>query len=335
MSEPGGKMRVLTTIPGRPEKFWGMNTTLADRRCARLLHARMHPVHRHVLALIVAVKMLVTRRDFDVLVVDGGPIGQWFTWLQSLLYFGRKPTLMIDCLWYVDSNSLVQRLKRLHKKLSALSVDRFLVWARHEIRDYSREFGISESKFAYVPFHITLEDYSFEEKDEEYVFAGGNGDRDYRVLVDAAQGTDIPVFIATTDMNLLAGATIPPNVTVRGVTHEEFRQRMAECRIAVVPMRGGLLHSGGQQTFLNSMYLGKPTVVVGTRVAEGYIDDGVNGIVVESGDVPGLRQALLSLWNSRELRSRIGEAGRQMAKSRTTTTFMQEIYGHAENIFKS
>lgn len=330
---PGGlMMRVLTTVPGKPDKFWGSRTTLADQHCNALLFGKKGRVKQHALALAVVVKMLCMRHRFDVVVVDGGPLGQWYTWLQSLLFFGRKPTLMIDCLWYVDANPATQYVKRLHKKLSALSVDRFLVWAQHEIEDYAREFGIQKSKFKYVPFHITLEDYEFDVRDEGFVFAGGNGDRDYLVLIEAVRGLNMPVFLATTDMSLLQGVEIPSNVTVRGVSHEEFRERMASCRVAVVPMRGGLLHSGGQQTFLNSMYLGKPTVVVGARVADGYVEDGVNGLVVDYGDVQALREALVALWESSELRDRLGLAARETASTRTTVAFMQEIYAHAEDI---
>jgi len=325
-------LKVLTSVPGNPEKFWGSRTTLADPRCIPVLFGKMGRIRRYAMALAVAVRMLRLRRRFDVVVVDGGPIGQWFSWLQSLLIFGRVPTLMIDCLWYRHDNPVVQGLKRLHKRLSALSVDRFLVWARHEVHEYAVEFGISESKFAYVPFHITLEDYDFDVRDDGFVFAGGNGDRDYRVLVEAARGIGAPVFIATTDESLLKGVDIPPNVTVKGVSHEEFRRLMASCRIAVVPMRGGLLHSGGQQTFLNSMYLGKPTIVVGARVAEGYVEDGINGLVVNYGDAASLARAIGSLWESPLARERIGRAARESAGERTTETFMKDIYAHAMDV---
>lgn len=325
-------MRVLTTIAGHPEKTWGRATTLADPRCIELLYGRMGTLRRYATALAVAARMILMRGRFDVAVVDGGPTGQWFSWLQSLLVFGRVPTLMVDCLWYRDKGWLRQGLKRLHKRLSAASVQRFLVWARHEVQDYSREFGIPAAKFAYVPFHITLEGYGLETGDGGFVFAGGNGDRDYHVLVEAARGLNIPVFIATTDQSLLAGVDVPPNVTVRGVSHEEFRELMATCRVAVVSMRGGLLHSGGQQTFLNSMYLGKPTVVVGRRVADGYVEDGVNGFVVDYGDSAALREVLAGLWDSEELRRAVGARAREYASGMTTESFMKVILEHAREV---
>lgn len=327
-------IRILTTVPGAPEKFWGRRTTLADPACVELLHGRMGSLARHAGALRVARRMLRMRSAFDVAVVDGGPVGQWFSWLQAAAPGRRLPTLMIDCLWYRHANPLIQGLKRLHKRLSARSVDRFLVWARHEVADYAREFGIPETQFAYQPFHTTLESYDFETGDQGFVFAGGNGDRDYRTLVEAVRGLDVPVFVASTNRALFRGLDIPANVTVRGVSHEEFRRRMAACTLAVLPMQGGLLHSGGQQTLLNTMFLAKPTVVVGRKVADGYVCEGRDGLVVDFGDTAALRAAVLRLWNDPEERVRMGAAAREAARSRGTTRFMREIAARAEGLVR-
>jgi len=325
-------LRVLTTIPGNPEKFWGANTTLADARCGKILYGRKGIVAQHWLALRIALRMLSLRTLHDVAVVDGGPIGQWFSWLQSMLPFNHLPTVMIDCLWYRSSNRAVQAIKRMHKKMSAASTEMFVVWAEHEIEDYASEFGIPQQKFTYLAFHNTLDGYEFEERDSGFVFAGGNGDRDYNVLMEAVRETDIPVFIATTNVSWQSSDTVPSNVSIRGVSHDEFREKMASCTIAVVPMMDGLLHSGGQQTFLNSMCCGKPTVVVGGKVAAGYIRDGEDGVVVSYGDVYGLRKALLDLWNNPAKRARIGLNGRRRAEQLTTQRFMRDVYGLAESV---
>ena len=61
---------------------------------------------------------------------------------------------------------------------------------------------------------------------------------------------------------------------------------------------------------------GKP--VVASRVG-GLLDlvvDGETGLVVEPGDIPGLRDALERLLDDRELRLRLGEAGRERAIER-------------------
>ncbi|MFV0422392.1 glycosyltransferase [Oleidesulfovibrio sp.] len=325
-------MKVLTTVPGKEGKFWGTHTELADSLCVDALYGGWPVYKRYLAGVNIAFKMLFKRHKYDVVVLDGGPMGQCFSWLQSLVTFGRVPTVMIDCLWYRSEKPLLQVIKRMHKRLSARSVDCFVVWARHEVEDYSEEFDIPKDKFVYVPFFHTLAGYEYSVADEPFVFAGGNGDRDYKVLVEAVRGLDIPVFIATTDSSLLQGVSIPENVTVKGITPQEFRQKMASCRIAAVCMRGGALHSGGQQTFLNSMMMGKPTVVVGRRIAEGYVQDGENGRVVEYGDVQALRQVLTELWQSEAERRHIAEAAKKTAEALDAETCMRAVYEEARRV---
>ena len=71
------------------------------------------------------------------------------------------------------------------------------------------------------------------------------------------------------------------NVIVKGFSHEGFRQAIASCRIMLVPMMAGPLHSGGQQTVLNAMYMGKPTIAFGKRWAKDLIEDGDTGYIID------------------------------------------------------
>lgn len=69
-------------------------------------------------------------------------------------------------------------------------------------------------------------------------------------------------------------------------------------------------------SLLEAMACGKP--VVGTRIGgvSEVVDDGVNGLLVEPGDVDGLTNALLMLLRDPALRARMGQAGRARAEQR-------------------
>ena len=330
------RIRVVTTIPGTHGMFWGDNTTLISEKCKPKMYGpKKGKLYLHFLSCSVAVKLLLKRKKFDVAVVEGGPMGAWFSWLQSLFFFDKIPTLMIDCLWYRQSNSFIRMIKGFLMRLSNKSVSTYTVWARHEVNDYSREFGIAKEKFVYVPFHTTIENYVFETRDDGFIFAGGNGDRDYKTLIEAVRGLAIPVLIAATDTRLFKGLTIPSNISIKGLTHQEFRKKMAACRVAVVPMQGGLLHSGGQQTFLNSMAMGKPTIIVGPRAAEGYIEHGKSGLIIKYGDVAGLREAIVALYNDSDYRQKMGVAGQSFASRLTTERFVRTIFAIAESLIQT
>src|SRR5208282_1721356 len=102
------------------------------------------------------------------------------------------------------------------------------------------------------------------------------------------------------------GLDVPRHVRVEGTTVAGFRQAMASARLVVVPMQKGLLHSGGQQTCLNAMLLGKPTIAVGRKWAVDFIDDGVDGLVVDYEDPEGLRRAVRRVLDDPNAALRMG-----------------------------
>ena len=327
------RIKVVTTIPGKLGMFWGDNTALISEKCRAIMYGpRKGKLYLYFLSCSIAVKLLLKRKNFDVAVVEGGPMGAWFSWLQSLFFFNKIPTLMIDCIWYRKRNSFIRMIKGFLMRFSNKSVSTYTVWARHEVDDYSREFEIAKEKFVYVPFHTTLENYVFETRDDGFIFTGGNGDRDYKTLIEAVRGLEIPVLIAASNTELFKGLTIPSNVSIKGLTPQEFRKKMAACRVAVVPMQGGLLHSGGQQTFLNSMAMGKPTIIVGPRAAEGYVEHGKTGLIIKYGDVAGLREAIVALYNDSDYRQKMGAAGQSFASRLTTEKFVRSIFAIAESL---
>jgi glycosyltransferase involved in cell wall biosynthesis len=234
---------------------------------------------------------------------------------------------MVDCNWYLPSSRWKRWLKTAERRLAARSVQTFVVWARHELRDYAQTFGIAPEKFRYVPFHTTLDNYQYAVRDGDYLFAGGNYDRDYPTLIDAVWPLDVPVWIATTRGEALLGdVVLPAHVRVQATTHAGFRDAMAAARLVVVPMQKGLLHSGGQQTLLNALAMGKPTIAVGRAWAEDFLTHGDNGLIVDYEDVQGLRDAIRWVLEHPVEARRMGERGRALAAQFTTQRCMETIY---------
>jgi len=320
---------VLTDVPGLPGRFWGDHTTFVGpsdppRWLKRLLGERWA---YNVIRVVAACRLFARRRRYAGVVTDGGASGMLFAWLQALCPWGRKPHVLVDCNWQVPAGRFAAWLRRLRVRLAARSAHRFAVWASHEVEDYARAFGVPAEKFEYVPFHTTAHNYRYEERDDGYLFAGGNYDRDYRTLVEAVRPLDVPVWIATTrGAQLLNGVAVPPHVRVEGTTAAGFRQAMAAARLVVVPMQNGLLHSGGQQTCLNAMLMGKPTVAVGRKWAVDFIEDGVTGLIVDYEDPLSLRSAVARVLDDPAEARRMAERGRARAAQFTTERTMRAVY---------
>jgi glycosyltransferase involved in cell wall biosynthesis len=319
---------VLTDVPGKPGRFWGDHTIYVGpshppRWLHRLLGTRWA---YNAIRVIAALRLFLRRRRAAGIVTDGGASGMLFAWLQGLCPWGRRPHVLIDCNWNPPRGRLGRWLKALRIRLAARSVRRFVVWASHEVEDYARTFGLPREQFTYVPFHTTIHDYRFEVRDDGYLFAGGNYDRDYPTLIEAVRPLDVAVWIATTRPEQLRGVSIPEHVRIQGTTTEGFRQAMAGARLVVVPMQAGLLHSGGQQTCLNAMLMGKPTIAVGRKWAADLMDDGVHGRIVEYEDPEGLRRAIAWVLEHPDEARAMGERARAHAAGFTTQRTMETVY---------
>jgi glycosyltransferase involved in cell wall biosynthesis len=319
---------ILTDIPGKPGRFWADHTTYIGPGqpppwLQRLLGARWA---HNLTGALAALRMFARRRHCQGVVTDGGSSGMLFAWLQTLCPWGRKPHIVIQCMWEMPRSRLKAWFKGLRIRLAARSVHRFAVWASHEVEDFARVFGLPPWQFQYVPFHHTLQDYQYEVQEGAYLFAGGNSDRDYRTLVEAVRLLDLPVRIALTDRSLLAGVDLPSHVRVQAMTAEGFRQAMAGAKMIIVPMRKDTLRSGGQQTCLNAMLMGKPTIAVGRRWAVDFITDGEDGLIVDYEDPQSLHRAIRWVLDHPEAARRMGERARLRAAWFTTERCMGTIY---------
>lgn len=325
---------ILTDVPGRTGHFWGDHTTLiTPRRWKGLLERFVGERWAcRVSGLETALSLLGARGRCSGIVTGGGPCGMIFAWLQSLIPWGKKRHVMVDCNWYVPGNPLRRWLKTVEVQLAGRSVDTFVVWASHEVKDYSTAFGLPQKKFTYVPFHHTLSRYHYRVRDDGYVFAGGNYDRDYRTLIEAVRSLEVPVWIATNrQADLLANVDLPAQVRVEGTSHAGFRRAMAGAKVVIVPMQPGLLHSGGQQTCLNAMMMGKPTIAVGRPWASDFITEKETGLIVDYEDAEGMRSAIRWVYDHAREATEMGQRAQAHAQFFSTRRCMEFIYRRAIN----
>jgi glycosyltransferase involved in cell wall biosynthesis len=259
--------------------------------------------------------------EFDVVITDGALVGLTFAFLQSLRPSRRTVHVMYDCYWYGGG-----RFRRGIMRFCLRQVDLCVVWTHVECSRYAGTYNVSPSRFAFVRHHHTLNRYQFEVGDDGYIFAGGNSDRDYKLFCGAVGNLPISCVLATNLPASLAGVRVPPNVHVVNASAVEFRQLMARARIVVLPMRANTLRTGGQQTFLNAMHMGKPVVLVDPEGGVDYIEHGKTGLLVPFGDATALHNAIRYLWEHPEEAHAMGERSREVAVPLTTERCNMEIW---------
>jgi hypothetical protein len=196
------------------------------------------------------------------------------------------------------------------------SADACVVWSRRSGVAYANELGLAGERFVVVPFKAN---HSKEPEEGQvlrgdYVFAGGDSERDYRTLFQAVEGLNIPVVVSTMDPALTAGC-VPANVIVVQAREPHFRRLMAGARLVVVPLTGRRMRGAGEGTFLNAMWHRLAVVCADDVSAPEYIENGVDGVVVPPEDVDALRTAIRSLWDDPEKARRMGLKGRAKVES--------------------
>lgn len=316
MMTPQKPLKILTN-------HWGQNASPTWKAFTTYLHPERFDLPSSVW---LALRLYIQRRDFDCVVLGAGLSDILFALMQSVLPFRRVPCVMIDCLWSKNQNKFKQFVKKIMLRTAGRTVDRFVVWASREIQAFSETFDLPAKKFVFVPYHTTFVEYSnITPREGDYIFSGGNSDRDYDTLIRAVKELPVKVLIASTDSKLFQNLAIPENVEIKGFSHEEFIKKMAECRINIVPLAPGLLRSAGQQTFLNSMSYGKPTIVTDPEGAADYIDHGEDGLLVPHQNPLALREAIEFLLSHPEKMKEMGIKAAQKAKLYSTEEHFRKI----------
>ncbi|HEY1206705.1 MAG: glycosyltransferase family 4 protein [Bryobacteraceae bacterium] len=207
-------------------------------------------------------------------------------------------------------------LKRRLLRRAAGAAEACVVWSRRSGLGYANELSLPVERFVVIPYQVN---HSKDPEEEQllrgdYVFAGGDSERDYKTLFQAVEGLDIAVVLSTTDPALTAG-DVPRNVVVVQAREPHFRRLLAGARLVVVPLVGRRIRGGGEGTFLNAMWHRLAVVCADDVAAPEYFENGVDGLVVPPGDVDALRAAIRSLWDDPEKARRMGLKARAKVES--------------------
>jgi phosphatidylinositol alpha-1,6-mannosyltransferase len=95
---------------------------------------------------------------------------------------------------------------------------------------------------------------------------------------------------------------------------EELARQYAKCDVFVMPSRG----EGFGVVFLEAMAYGKPVIGGDHGGTPDIIQEGVNGFLVQYGDIDTLAERIIRLLTDDDLRKRMGDAGRRIVTENYT-----------------
>lgn len=220
--------------------------------------------------------------------------------------------------------SFGRRLSRVLVTLADSPRTTWCVLSTEELQTFPRAWRVPAERVLFTPFSSTVWERP-EATDPalpvpgSYVFSGGNSLRSYDLLLNAVEGTGIPVVIATA---WRPQRELPTSVTVERVSHGRFMALMAGARAVVLPLEVAS-RSTGQQTYLNAMWFERPVVVTEAPGVRDHVEDGVTGVVVPA-DAAALRVALSDVFQPSRS-SHYAEMGRR-ARAAVDERFRDEHY---------
>jgi hypothetical protein len=210
----------------------------------------------------------------------------------------RPSIYLLGCMWEPDMG-LRGLSEKILVRLADRAVDRYIVQSTEEMTVFPEIWKVSPTKIRFCPFFFSFTEDELRAVEEtpsgDHIFAGGNSLRDYEPLIRAAWCMPERKFIIATRL-LDDRPDLPENVEARPVSHHEFVSLMYSSAATIVPIQPGLRRAAGQQTYLNAMWMGKPTIVTDTLGVRDHIRHKETGMIVD-GTAAGYIDALDWIFN--------------------------------------
>ena len=223
-------------------------------------------------------------------------------WLPAGWVAARSGKPYVVQVWGTDVE-LARRAPWLARRI--LRGARLVIAASNDLAESARALGAREVRV--IPSGVELPAQVGEEAEPlEVLYAGRlSPEKGLLELVEAADG-----------LNLVVAGDGPLRARVPGargfVPHDELQRLYARAAVVVCPSR----REGFGVACLEAMAHGRPVVATAVGGLRDLVVDGETGIVVPPRDPVALRTALTTLLADRDLRHRLGSAGRERARAR-------------------
>jgi glycosyltransferase involved in cell wall biosynthesis len=223
-------------------------------------------------------------------------------WLPSGWVAARTGRPFVLQVWGTDLE-LARRAPRLARRI--LRRARLVIAASTELAESARRLGAETVRV--IPSGVDLPPEVGEEAEPPEVLYAGRLSQEKGILelVTAADG-----------MNLVVAGDGPLRARVRDargfVPHDELQGLYARAAVVACPSR----REGFGVACLEAMAHGRPVVASAVGGLRDLVVDGETGYLVPPRDASGLREALERLLADRDLRRRLGDAGRERARTR-------------------
>ncbi len=289
---------------------WAHVSTQSPRLPARLPRRRAW----QQLAAAWDCRAALERRD-SLLVSHGPKVTMYAALANAATRRRRRPHLAFSFNYTHLPDALLRRLQTQAFRF----VDRFVVFSTMERTLYADFFGIDPERIEMI--HWAVEPPQPAEGEQaliagDYICAVGSQGRDYALLVEAMKELPtIRLVIVATSEAMRGIDSIPGNVEVRSnIPPREATNIIANSKFMVLPLSGQDVPCG-HVTMVTGMHLSKAIIATASSGITDYVNDDVNGRVVEACDPRLLASRIAELVDTPDACRRLGEAGKRFART--------------------
>jgi glycosyltransferase involved in cell wall biosynthesis len=216
------------------------------------------------------------------------------------------------------------------------SVTRVVVFTPSEVEQYQRLLSLAPGTISYCPhgwfdpmrWYVPRETHRSDAsiQNRRFIFTSGRSYRDYETLARAVEGTEVCVKISSRPFNL-AGIDLPENMEPMGwLDYRVHQDYLYESSFYVVSLQA-IHFAGGDSSLLAAMSFGKAVVATRAPSTETYLEHGRTGLLVEPGNIEGMREAILYLWRNPDEATKMGKAARRrFEEHHTMEKLAQRVY---------
>lgn len=201
------------------------------------------------------------------------------TWPRS-----RRPVVVLaGCMWQPNSG-LRGVLERIAVRLADRAIHRYVVQSTEELAIFPRLWNVRPAKMRLALFCCSLDAADREtpphDSSTPYIFSAGNSHRDYDPLLEVARILPQHRYVFATN-RIGKGSEVPSNIEAGPVSHRQMIALLKGAALTMISIRKDLKRAAGQQTFLNSMALGIPTIVNEAPSVRDHVRHKETGFIVE------------------------------------------------------
>jgi hypothetical protein len=210
----------------------------------------------------------------------------------------RQPVIALNMI--VRKKGLfIENLRRFVYRIAFLSEKLFITVTSPELRDqYMKTFEIRPEMVSILPdawlptYKVLLPSFI----DDEFVFSGGEADRDWDTLLSvAAACPEIRFKVIARSMSWAPTRSVTSNVDVLfDTSEEEFYSLAATARLIVLPLVGQV--TAGLTVLIRSILLGKMVIPTHTPATERYYPPDCHDLLVPELDAEIIAARLKHYW---------------------------------------